>query len=290
VNEAAQTALVHLERLAARGRRIGAALRENEARDGLAAEMRAWQTDVAVAVNELSGGSKAHWLSKAFSAAYLIATPQSGDRQLEPFSPLNQPKSVEPGAKVRTALVVEAPARDIVDRLLAVVAQAHTSLTQVAAGGVSIEPPAPRRFEFVHDAAVRPVLEQACTDAEHALEGGDAERAFMTFCSVLEAIITDALHHAGIGDLGFGVRGDSGEGIGDQSQIPNPESQRVPTFDERIAAAESAGLIHAGCARLPSTARRYRERHGSDAPASTRDARVVRQVLHVVMRDLDPGR
>ncbi len=245
MNESAQTALAHLERLTARGRRIGAALRADEARDGLAAEMRAWQTDVAVAVNELSGGSKAHWLAKAFSAAYLIATPQSGDREL----------------------VVEAPARDIVDRLLAVLAQAHTSLTQVAAGGVSIEPPAPRRFEFVRDAAVRPVLEQACTDAEHALEGGDAERAFMTFCSVLEAIITDALTHAS-----------HGRAIADLS------------FDERIAAAESAGLIHAGCARLPSIARRYRERSDSDAPASARDANVVRQVLHVVMRDLDPGR
>ncbi len=136
---------------------------------------------------------------------------------------------------------------------------------------MSIEPSTPRRFEFVHDAAVRPVLEQACTDAERALEQGDAETAFMTFCSVLEAIITDALNHAGIRDSGFGIR-------------------RVPTFDERIAAAESAGLIHAGCARLPSTARRYRERRDSDAPASTRDANVVRQVLHVVMRDLDPGR
>jgi hypothetical protein len=278
VSEAAQTALAHLERLSARGRRIGAALRETDARDGLAAEMRVWQTDVAVAVNELSGGSKAHWLSKAFSAAYLI-----GGREPAGFQKAPVPLSVR-------ELVVEAPARDIVDRLLAVLAQAHASLTQVAAGAVSIEPPAPRRFEFVHDAAVRPVLEQACADAERALEGGDAERAFMTFCSVLEAIITDALNHAGIRDSGFGIRRDSGRGIDDQSQNPNPESQRVPTFEERIAAAESAGLIHAGCARLPSTARRYRERRDSDAPASTRDANVVRQVLHVVIRDLDPGR
>ena len=245
MNEAAQTGLAHLERLAARGRRIGAALREDAARAGLAAEMRTWQTDVAVAVNELSGGSKAHWLSKAFSAAYLIATPQSGDREL----------------------VVEAPAREIVDRLLAVLAQAQASLTQVAAGAVSLEPSTPRRFEFVHDPAVRPVLEQACTDGERALEAGDAERAFMTFCSVLEAIITDAL-----------------------SQAPHGRAVSELSFDERIGAAESGGLIRASCARLPPAARQYREHRVGDTAVSVRDANVVRQVLRVVMRDLDPGR
>ncbi len=240
-----ETALGFLDRLAERGRELRSSLAGDAASGATLESLRQWQTDVAVAVNELSGGSKAHWLSKAFSAAFLIATPPPGDREL----------------------VVEAPARDIVDRLLAVVAQAQMSLTQVAAGTVSLEPSAPRRFEFVHDAAVRSVLEQACTDGERALEGGEGERAFMTFCSGLEAIIPDALSHRL-----------HGRAISELS------------FDERIAAAESAGLIHAGCARLPSTARRYRERRDADAPASTRDANVVRQVLHVVMRDLDPGR
>ncbi len=45
MSEAAQTALAHLERLAARGRRIGAALREDAAGASLAAEMRTWQAE-----------------------------------------------------------------------------------------------------------------------------------------------------------------------------------------------------------------------------------------------------
>src|SRR5260370_39554360 len=137
-----ETALGFLDRLAERGRELRSSLAGDAASGATLESLRQWQTDVAVAVNELSGGSKAHWLSKAFSAAYLIATPQSGDREL----------------------VVEAPARDIVDRLLAVLAQAQTSLTQVAAGAVSMEPSTPRRFEFVHDAAVRPLLGRARTD------------------------------------------------------------------------------------------------------------------------------
>ena len=68
------------------------------------------------------------------------------------------------------------------------------------------------------------------------------------------------------------------------------------TFPARIAAAERAGLIRGGCARLPPVARAYRDgadADGTPAPVgsiSERDARIARQVLHVVMRDLDPGR
>lgn len=245
MTEAAQTALAHLERLTARGRRIGAALREDPTGAGLA-EMRAWQNDVAVAVNELSGGSKAHWLSKAFSGAFLISTPADGDREL----------------------VVEAPAGEIVDRLLAVIAQAHVSLMQVAAGTGSMEPNvAPRRFEFVHHSALRPVLEEAYAEAERALDTGEPDRAFVTFCGLLESIITDAL-----------AAQSDGRSISEMS------------FAERIAAAETSGLIHSSCARLPPSARQYRERAGDAPPASMRDANVARQVLRVVMRDLDPGR
>ena len=77
-----QTALGYLDRLAERGRRLRSSLAEDAASGATIESLRRWQADVAVAVNELSGGSKAHWLSKAFSAAYLIATPQSGDREL----------------------------------------------------------------------------------------------------------------------------------------------------------------------------------------------------------------
>ena len=239
------TALAFLDRLTGRGGDISAALHADPWDANAQKALRAWQSDVAAAINELSGGSKAHWLSKAFSAAFLITSPRHGDG----------------------TLVLEASAVDIVDRLLHVLAQGRASLMQVAAGAASFEPPPPRRFEFVRDAALRPVVEQAYIDAERALERGDAEHAFMTFCGVLEAIITDAL-----GDASHG------RAISDMS------------FDERIAAAESEGLIHASCARLPPSARQYRERRDRDAAPSTRDADIVGQVLRVVTRDLDPGR
>jgi hypothetical protein len=233
-----QTALAFLDRLSDRGRQLQSALAADP-RNGPALDaMRAWQADVAAAINELSGGSKAHWLSKAFSGAFLITTPQHADG----------------------ALVVEAPAADIVRRLLEVLGQAHASLLRVADGTAAFEAPPPRRFEFVRDAAIRPILEQAYLDAERAVDTGEVETAFMTYCSILEAVITDALQ-------------------ADVSRL---------SFDQRIAAAESAGLIRGGCARLPPSARQYRE-HRNQA-ISIRDATVVRQVLRVVMRDLDPGR
>jgi hypothetical protein len=246
----ALTAIAFLDRLADRGRRLQSSLDAGAAGGQTMDAMRRWQSDVASTVNELSGGSKAHWLSKAFSAAFLIATPASADREL----------------------LVEAPPTEIVARLLDVIAQARMSLTQLAAGIAPAEPSPPRRFEFVHDGAIRSVLEHAYVDGVRALESGDPERAFMTFCSVLEAIITD-----GIRDSGFEIRGDTS----DVSRL---------SFDERIAAAEAAGLIRGGCARLPASARRYRDRSSDAAPLTIRDAEVVRQVLHVVMRDLDPGR
>jgi len=235
-----QTAIAFLDRLAGRGRELRAALAADASSASTADALPRWQADVASTVNELSGGSKAHWLSKAFSAAFLVSTPGGADREL----------------------LVEAPAAEIVDRLLGVIGQARASLTQVAAGAAPAEPSAPRRFEFVHDAAIRPVLEQAFLDGERSMEAGDAERAFLTFCSILEAIITDALR-------------------GDVASL---------SFDARIAAAETAGLIRGGCARLPASARRYRDRTAADSDPTIREAGVVRQVLRVVMRDLDPGR
>jgi hypothetical protein len=53
-------------------------------------------------------------------------------------------------------------------------------------------------------------------------------------------------------------------------------------------------VIRGGCARLPEIARRYREITDSGGnlqlTVSEQDALRTRQVLHVVMRDLDPGR
>src|SRR6202040_2699906 len=57
--------------------------------------------------------------------------------------------------------------------------------------------PAPRRFEFVHNAELKSVLEQAYTDSRLALEQHEYELALRTSCGILEAIVTDALEHKG---------------------------------------------------------------------------------------------
>jgi hypothetical protein len=209
---------------------------------------RAWQQDCAAAINQLSGGSKAHWLARAYSGAFLVRAADGG-------------------------VVVEADSTEIVDRILEVLAQGAASLSrmddvQAASTGAA---PRPRRFDFVHNAELRPVLEQAFDDGHHALERGDFGPALLLSCGVIEALITDALQHRGsiAADL---------------------------SFEARIAAAEGAGLIRGGCARLPPVARAYRDltdpdgQLRSDVSVSERDARVVGQVLRVVMRDLDPGR
>jgi hypothetical protein len=207
--------------------------------------IREWQRDCAAAINQLSGGSKAHWLARAYSGAFLVRATDGG-------------------------VVVEASPAEIVDRILDVLTQARTSLSRIN----GLAPPAaaarpPHRFEFVHNPQLRPILAQAYVDSARAVEEGDFECAFTTSCGILEAIITDALE-----DKGLNV-----------SAWP---------LDARIEAAEREGLVGRGCARLPAAARRYRDVAGEEgdarAPISERDARVVRQVLLVVMRDLDPGR
>jgi hypothetical protein len=97
----------------------------------------------------------------------------------------------------------------------------------------------------------------------------------MNSCGVLEAIVTDALEHRGLSALI--ESGAPAEKISDWS------------FETRLTVAERAGLIRGGCARLPAVARAYRDGDAAVA-VSERDARVTGQVLHVVMRDLDPGR
>ena len=210
------------------------------------AEVRIWQRDCAAAINQLSGGSKAHWLSRAYSSAFLMRGSDGG-------------------------VIVEASTSEIVVRILGVLAQARASLTSVE--HVTAIPDATshgRRFEFVHNAQLRPILAEAFADGTRALESGDVSAAFVASCSILEAVITDALEKKGLK-------------VSDWS------------FDARIEAAQREGLIGRGCARLPPAARNYRERALGDGNATTdaiseRDARVARQVLLVVLRDLDPGR
>ncbi|HEY5617405.1 MAG TPA: hypothetical protein VIK60_05630 [Vicinamibacterales bacterium] len=208
--------------------------------------VRLWQRDCAAAINQLSGGSKAHWLARAYSGAFLVRATDGG-------------------------VVVEASTSEIVDRILDVLEQARTSLSNVdSLPAAAVAGPAPRRFDFVHNPQLRPILAQAYADGSHALENGDVESAFIASCGILEALITDALENKGL-------------------------NVSACSFSDRIEAAQREGLIGGGCARLPAVARRYRDLgiddgHAGGGTISERDARVVRQVLMVVMRDLDPGR
>jgi hypothetical protein len=240
-------ALAQVEDLIRRGRQI-----RNAPEVGATG---AWQRDCAAAINQLSGGSKAHWLARAYSEAFLV---RSG------------------GSRV----VVEVDATEIVDRILGVLAQGATSLSQMDGAAATPEAaPRPRQFDFVRDAGLRPVLEQTFAGSRDAFGRGEFGLALVLSCSVIEAVLTDALSHA-------------------RSQTDGTREETIAhwSFEQRIAAAEGAGLIHSGCARLPPVARKYRDLTDADgelrrdAPVSEREARLAGQVLRVVMRDLDPGR
>ncbi len=252
------TSVGQLEALIRRGRQI----RDTRAVDAT----RAWQQDCAAAINQLSGGSKAHWLARAYSGAFLLRSADGG-------------------------VVLEADATEIVDRILDVLAQGVTSLSRMddvtAASGA---PQRPRQFEFVHNAELRPILERVFADSRDALERGEYGLALILSCSVIEAVITDALDHAQSGALDA-ADGPARRSLGEGGPIADW------SFDTRIAAAERAGLIRGGCARLPPVARAYRSLTDADGdlradapPVSEREARLAGQVLRVVMRDLDPGR
>jgi hypothetical protein len=241
--------LRRLDRLTQEGRELLALVAAD--RSAIAtriAAIRSWQQQCGVAVNELSGGSKAHWLARAFSEAFLIR-PDAG------------------------AVVEDAPVAEIVGRILDVLRRAGEALAQAANAPVipSAAAAPPHRFDFVHNAALRPVLEQAYADGRAALEQGDFTGSLMITCGVLEAILTDALEFAG-------------------------RNAHAWSFDARIEAAEQAGLIRGGCARLPPIARTYRDRTDAqqalpdEVTVTAREARVTSQVLQIVMADLNPGR
>lgn len=258
--------LTHLEKLKHRGSDLRDALQADPANSAVLASTRAWQEDCGVTMNQLSGGSKAHWLARAFSQAFLV---RSADGR---------------------AAEGAAPA-DIVTRLLDVIEQAAASLSGMniglgssqpspASAAESTEPPPPRRFDFVRNAELRPVVEQAYVESKRSLERGEYQLAFQTSCGILEAIVTDALERNDLSLLA--AAGAPSEKISDWS------------FSTRLAVAESAGLIRGGCARLPAVARTYRDHadvsHGDGASITEREARQTGQVLNVIMRDLDPGR
>jgi hypothetical protein len=255
-----ETYLSHLDGLIRRGRQVRDTLAADPSDASAIAATRHWQEDCGVTVNQLSGGSKAHWLARSFSQAFLMRSAA--------------------GHAVEGA----APAQ-IVERLLGVLDQAVATLSEMDHGSViaaSTEAPAPHRFDFVHSTELRPILERAYTDSRRALEHPDYNLALLTSCGILEAIVTDALEHKGLSALI--ASGAPAEKISDWS------------FETRLTVAERAGLIRSGCARLPAIARTYRDHtdakgeSGLKATVSERDARQAGQVLHVIMRDLDPGR
>ncbi len=280
------TYLSHLRGLIRRGRELRDTLAADPSSPPAITATRAWQEDCGVTINQLSGGSKAHWLARAFSQAFLMRSP-AGD-----------------------AVEGAAPA-EIVQRLLDVLHQAVATLSAMdssnssgfsANAPASPEPPPPHRFDFVHNPELRPVLEQAYIDSRRAHAQADYEQSLRTSCGILEAIITDALEHKGLSALAANVP--AGELM---AELTEKSSGKIGdwSFITRLAVAERAGLIRGGCARLPAIARTYRDHSDADStnanstgeaenagrmPISEREARQASQVLHVIMRDLDPGR
>jgi hypothetical protein len=250
------TNLHHLDSLIHRGRHLHEALASDPSSSSALAANRVWQQDCGAAINQLSGGSKAHWLARSYSEAFLMRSTAG-------------------------SVVAAAAPAEIVSRLVDVLEQAATSLSRMRDGrGVSTSSeaaPTPRRFGFVHNPELRPVLEQAYSDSRDALEEGRFGPALLTSSGILEAIVTDALEHKGLSALA----------------AADPPAGKIVdwSFEARLAVAERAGLIHGGCARLPPLARQYRDLTDADhVTVSEQDARRASQVLHVVMRDLDPGR
>jgi hypothetical protein len=259
--------LRQLNTLIERGRQLRDALASDPSNTSTIAANRVWQQDCGVTINQLSGGSKSHWLARSFSEAFLMRAPSGG-------------------------VIETAAPHEIADRLVAVLERATTSLSQMDDVAIASEssrpaapagaPPAIRKFGFVHNAELRAVVEQAYSDSQRALEEGRYSESLFTSCGVLEAIVTDALEHNGFGSVA-------------QTDLPASKIADWP-FETRLAVAARAGLIHNGWTRLPQIARRYRDladpdsEHNPKETVSERDARQAGQVLHVVMRDLNPGR
>jgi hypothetical protein len=271
-----ETYLSHLDGLIGRGRLVRDALAADSSDASTVAATRAWQEDCGVTINQLSGGSKGHWLARSFSEAFLMRSKDG--RAVEGAAP----------AEIVTRLI------DVLERAVATLSgmgygtsvagssPALLSASQSASQSAFQEAPPPHRFDFVHNPELRPVVEQAYIDSRLALEQKDYDSALRTSCGILEAIVTDALERKGLAALA--VSGAPAGNIADWS------------FNTRLAVAERVGLIRNGCARLPAVARTYRDHNdaegdeGLEATVSERDARLAGQVLRVVMRDLDPGR
>src|SRR5208283_5634236 len=138
-----ETYLSQLDGLIRRGCQLRDTLATDPCDTSAIAATRVWQEDCGVTVNQLSGGSKAHWLARSFSGAFLMRS--ADGRAVEGVMPA-----------------------EIVKRLLDVLQQAVDSLSGTDDAPVvaaSTHAPAPHRFDFVHNPELRPVVEQAYTDS-----------------------------------------------------------------------------------------------------------------------------
>ena len=61
-----------LGHLIRRGHQVRDALAKDSSNPSAVVAARAWQEECGVAVNQLSGNSKAHWLARSFSEAFLM--------------------------------------------------------------------------------------------------------------------------------------------------------------------------------------------------------------------------
>ena len=66
------TYLARLDALMVQGRRICAMLRKDPGSAAVMAANRNWQQECGATIHQLSGGSKAHWLARSFSEAFLM--------------------------------------------------------------------------------------------------------------------------------------------------------------------------------------------------------------------------
>jgi hypothetical protein len=253
-----ETHIRNLDGLIQRGRQLRDSLAADPSSQSALASTRIWQQDCGITINQLSGGSKAHWLARSFSEAFLMRSADGG-------------------------VIESAAASQIVQRLIDVLERARASLSgmghDMAVPELAEAAPAPRRFGFVHAAELRPIVEQAFADGRRALEEGRYVDALLSFCAILDAIVTDALEHTGAVAL-------------TAAGAPHAKLAEWP-FQARLEIAAKAGLIHSGYTRLPPVAWAYRDLIDGENPSQTiseSDARRTSQVLHVAIRDLDPGR
>src|SRR6202035_6201872 len=97
-----ETYVTHLNGLIRRGRELNVKWTADPSDPATMAATRTWQEDCGVTINQLSGGSKSHWLAQSFSGAFLVRAADGRAAQ-------------------------GTPPTEIVNRLIRVLHQAHTT-------------------------------------------------------------------------------------------------------------------------------------------------------------------